>query len=122
MPSNLTVLEECIFRELFQTLAALRGAPPSTALEFRRRALDLCTRRGPNATTRRVLMHTLPNGDWDLDNVVQCYTIAPCNGFDAERLAKAIATALAAVFAGTRLMSYPRHRWMGCDAVSDDAC
>ena len=112
--------------EILDTLTIKAGCPPAEATRFRSHMIDVFVSRGKNAIKKRLILSTLPNGDWQRRDVVEVYWTSPGH-VNVAALSNVISFTLVHVLAGTMFTVYPQHRWSGADLAIDqvsiiDAC
>ena len=69
---------------------------------------------------KKALLSMLPVGDWRKRDIVEVYMsplIERISIADKDRAASAVASSLAQGLAWHKLVIYPRHRWLGCEAA-----
>lgn len=116
----MSVFRRCMTAEITSTLEILRGYPPPQCTAYRGKVLQLFCRNGPHATTRRLLLAALPNGNWLNSDRVEVYVREDSHNLDPLAIAKVFTSGVIAALCSNRPHLYPRHRWCGADLAVDD--
>ena len=115
---NMVKFREALAEVVGARLVVLKGVPPPEVETHRRCILELFGQTGRNIAVRNYLLRTLPNGDWRKQDVVEVYVPATMD-YDFDQLKHKVTQSLILGLTGTLFRLYPRHRWVGADATTD---
>ena len=107
--------------EIASRLELKRGRPSREAVQYKRNLMQVCVRHGAGALVRRLLLATVPNGDWRAHKVQFYVDLAPKGmAVDQASVLQFVTGGLMGALAASQPCLYPRHRWVGADiAVSE---
>ena len=109
----------CLRRVVTDRLVVREGSAGVEAEAYRRAAVRSFVPRGGNASSRRVLLSLLPNGDWRCHDTVEVF-VAPGTVVDKAAIIRKVVQGLVQALAHRRFRVYARHRWTGSEeSVSD---
>lgn len=119
--SAMPVFRKCLQAEISSRLELRHGRPSQDAVRYKRTLLQMCVQHGAGALVRRVLLASVPNGDWRAPKVQFFVDIAPPGvSTDRSSVLEFLTAGLMAALTASQPTLYPRHRWVGADiAVSE---
>eukprot|EP00971_Amphidinium_carterae_P328392 6460245-Amphidinium_carterae.2 len=98
-----------------------RMTPPAHVVQYQTCMLDLFCSTGTRQKERRLLLEHLATGDWHKCDVLEIY-IAESIDVDTNLLVQNYIQGLLYALCNKSFTTYPRHRWLGCDAAVDEIC
>ena len=111
---------KCMSEEVASRLEILNGAPPLSAVAYKRKLLQIFVRHGASVATKRLLLWLAPNGDWRSSRV-QFYKRRDGRGpVDRAAVVEYVSLGLLVALASSQPSLYPRHQWCGADIAVDE--
>ena len=118
MGGNMGKFREALADVAASRLKVLKGTPPPEVEAYRSFVLQLFGQTGRNVPVKTYLLQALPNGDWRKQDVVEVYIPATMD-IDKDRIQQRVIQSLVLGLTGVLFRAYPRHRWVGADATTD---
>ena len=117
--SSMAKFRSCLAAIITERLSIRIGYPSAEMEAYRVAMLELFCQTGAHASLKQHLLQRLPNGDWRQSQQIQVF-VPPGQDYDEGRLRQDLVTTLLICLSGKLFRVYPRHRWVGCDIVTDE--
>ena len=109
---------QALSKVIGERLRMVRGVLPAEAKAYQQFILRLFASTGSRIPEKHFLLTTLANGDWRKSDCVEVY-VAPGLKIDERTLLDGIVRGLVFALSHRCFMTFPRHRWTGCDLAID---
>jgi len=110
----------CLAKVAARSIVIKYGRPPLQCTLYRNFVLNTFLSRGTNFEVRRLLLESLPNGNWQSRDELEIYLPAGSPEPDRRLLTKRVVYALLVCLTSKKFTIYPRHRWLGSDQATDE--
>eukprot|EP00971_Amphidinium_carterae_P347629 6489714-Amphidinium_carterae.1 len=118
--SWLALFRSCLRQEIQQRLVVCRGRVCDDAQTFRKEAIKtFLGERSAKASTQRLLLCKLPNGDWRNTSQVQHFVDDDCVDVDKQEVSKILECGLCFAMLSKKPVIWARSRWGNADACVD---
>jgi len=118
--SALNTLRKAVAHVVAARLVVKVGTPPPSCREHQEACLDLFLGRGRLFKSRRDLLMTVLNGDWSETSRVTVWTPPGAAMPPEPTIVRVVQQTLILCCCGRSFTTYPRSRWVGADAATDE--
>eukprot|EP00971_Amphidinium_carterae_P352704 6492709-Amphidinium_carterae.4 len=115
--ASMTVFRDCLTRHICKKLKVLQGSLGADAVEYRKSMLNIFC-NGEDKLLERMILSTLPNGDWRHDTV-EYYIVGDPSSANKTEVSGLLSNGLIYAMVRKKPVLFPRHRWTGADDSLD---